>query len=340
MAAEATKKPGLELVWSIWDRRKWLAVLAFLASLAGIWSALIFLPDLYKSTATVLVEGERIAVDFIKPAVTGEVDTRLQSINQQILSRSRLKQMIEQLDLYRDLRNRVSMEDLVGHMRRNIGLELKNVEKSTGQRETIAFAISFQGRDPQTVSMVTNTLASFFVEENVKARGRQANETAEFMRVQLQDMRKRLDAEEARVAGVRRRGGGEARMQTSMLTLEHVSSQMRLNAERLDRALDRRENLARQLNEVKLIDPVLGPASKDERLIKLRQDLAELRTRYTENYPDVVRLRAEIAAVERAREAKPKETEQAKSDPTVERLKQAMSEADAEIRSLKSEEKR
>lgn len=340
MAAETTKNSGLELVWSVWNRRKWVAILAFAASFSAVLSGVYFLPNLYKSTSTVLVESDRVAVDLIKPAVTGEVDTRLQTINQQILSRSRLKELIERLDLYTEMRSRrVSMEDLVGHMRRNIGLELKNVEKNTGQRETIAFALSFQGRDPQTVSMVTNTLASFFVEENSKARGRQANETAEFLSTQLQDMRKRLDGEEARVTAVRRRhGGGESRMQVGLMTLERMNSQLRLTTERLDRAMDRRENLARQIHEIRS-DPVLGSASKENRLLKLRQELAELRTRYTDNYPDVIRLRSEIAAMERAGDAKSQEGG-ATIDPTTERLRQTVSEVDAEIKSLKSEETR
>src|SRR5205807_6438154 len=182
--ADETRK-DLDGVLAVWSRRKWLAILAFAAPMSAAASLIIFLPNLYRSTATVLVDRQQIPEAFVRSTVTSALETRLQTISQEILSRSRLEALINRFDLYADLRKRIRFEEVVGRMRGDIKLELKGVE-AKGQREvTVAFAISYQGADPGTVSLVTNTLASFYIEENLKARERLATGTAEFLKVQL-----------------------------------------------------------------------------------------------------------------------------------------------------------
>ena len=92
-------------------------------------------------------------------------------------------------------------------MRRDIQLEIK--APRGGKRPPCAFALSYQGRDPRTVALVTNTLASFYVEENLKARERQASGTAEFLKAQIAETKKRLDEQERRVSEFKRRYLGE-----------------------------------------------------------------------------------------------------------------------------------
>ncbi len=202
--ADETRK-DLDGVLAVWSRRKWLAILAFAAPMVAAASLITFLPNMYRSTATVLVDRQQIPETFVRSTVTSALETRLQTISQEILSRSRLEALISRFGLYPDLRTQVPSEEVIKRMRGDIKLELKGIELKGASQATVAFTISYQGSEPGTVSLVTNTLASFYIEENLKARERQATGTAEFLKVQLGETKTRLDDQEQRVSEFKRR---------------------------------------------------------------------------------------------------------------------------------------
>src|SRR5437773_5649016 len=209
MAEWTQKGAGLDVVLAVWSRRKWLAILTFVAPLSAAISLIAFLPSIYRSTATVLVDRQQVPEAFVRSTVTSALETRLHTISQEILSRARLEALINRFDLYASMRQRVPFEDVIERMRRDIKLDLKSVDQR-GQREaTVAFTISYQGSHPDTVALVANTLASFYIEEDLKARERQATSTAESLKVQLGDTEARLDDLEQRVRGCRRRHMGD-----------------------------------------------------------------------------------------------------------------------------------
>src|SRR5881397_972283 len=333
-----------------------MAVAGFVLPLTAGVSVITFLPNLYRSTATVLVDRQQIPETFVRSTVTSALETRLQTISQEILSRSRLEALITRFALYPDLWTQAPSEEVIKRMRGDIKLELKGVE-ARGQREaTVAFTISYQGNEPGTVSLVTNTLASFYIEEDLKARGRQATGTAEFLKVQLEETKKRLDIHEQRVSEFKRRHLGELpqQMEANLATLERLHAQLRLNADSQTRASERRQALSSQLAEAdSLLAPgaVGGPAALPEtpeaRLARLKQELTRLRTQFSEKYPDVVLLAAEVTALEgEVADAKSRDAAEEKpaapkpATPYVLRLKEALSEVEAETRILKSEDKR
>src|SRR5438093_13785437 len=209
MVEEARKRAALDAMLAVWSRRKWLALLAFAAPLAAGVSLITLLPNIYRSVATVLVDRQQVPESFVRSTVTSAVETRLQTISQEILSRSRLAALISRFGLYPDLRTQVPSEEVIKRMRGDIKLELKGIELKGASQATVAFTISYQGSEPGTVSLVTNTLASFYIEENLKARERQATGTAEFLKVQLEETKKRLDDQEQRVSEFKRRSLGE-----------------------------------------------------------------------------------------------------------------------------------
>lgn len=210
---------------AVWGRRKWLAILAFCAPFSALVSLIMAMPELYRATATVLVRQEQVPEAMARSlAATSEVEPRLQTISQEILSRSRLQNLITRFDLYPKLRRRAGYnpEDAIERMRRDIRLEQrKEVDQRWGRSVTVAFTLSYQGWEPRTVAQVANTLAFFYVEENEK-------------------LRKHL------VAGAQSAGA---------------------------------------------VDD----------LTRLKRELAELRTRFSDRYPDVIRVKAEIAALARER---------------------------------------
>src|SRR5712691_8307832 len=89
-----------DLVLGVWSRRKWVGIVVFAAVFTAVASVARFLPDIYRSTATVLVERYQVSETFVRSSVTGELETRLQTISQEILSRARLGDLIHRLGLY------------------------------------------------------------------------------------------------------------------------------------------------------------------------------------------------------------------------------------------------
>ena len=338
------KSPGFGSALEVWSRRKWLAILVFVGPCVAVISVVTFLPNIYRSTATVLIEGQQLPEAFVRSTVTSAVETRLQTITQDILSRSRLESLITRFGLYADLKRQVPLEEVIERMRRDIQLELKGVKQVEQHRATVAFSIGYKGSNPLTVAQVTNTLASFYIEENLKVRERQAAGTTEFLRVQLDETKKKLDELERLVSAFKKAYMGELPQQldANLATLGRLNMQLRVNSDNLPRSLERKEDLAKQLSEMESSAPAGGPGATAERTAKLRQELVELSARFTDAHPTVVRVKSEIKDLERQlTEAKPNgepEKEQvAPASPAARRLRQALGEVDAEIAALKAE---
>src|SRR5438445_8578012 len=105
--AETARNVSLDGLLAVWSRRKWLAMLAFVAPMAAAVSLLTFLPNIYRSTATVLVDRQQVPEKFVHSTVTSALETRLHTISHEILSRSRLEALINRFGLYSDLRKRL-----------------------------------------------------------------------------------------------------------------------------------------------------------------------------------------------------------------------------------------
>jgi len=367
---------GMDVLLEVWTRRKWLAILVFTGPFAVAVSLAIALPNLYRSTATLLLERPQVSETFVKSSVSSEPETRMQTISQEILSRSRLQELILRFDLYPEFRKRVTPEEVVDRMRRDIRMEFKGrdirmeskaVEPQGERGATVAFTLSFRGRDPETVVKVTNTLASWFVEENLKLRKRQAAGTAKFLRVELDEMKKKLDKEERRLSAFKERHLGELpeQMAVNLTTLGRLNAELRLNKENQTRTLEwmEREKLAGQLalarqqyadgNSVPPSVDSLVPDGDAEvitarlaqfRLARLKQELTDLRAHFSEKYPDVIRVKAEIASLERQlAAAESTDGAAAKPDSQVNPSRtqdgKARSEAEKQLQILREEEK-
>ena len=328
---------------AVWRRRKWLGIAVVAVPLTTATSIVFFMPQVYEGKATVLVDRQQVPEHFVQPTVTSALDTRLQTISQEILSRVRLETLIERFALYTDLKQQLPPEEIVERMRDAIKLKLEAVELKGEHQATVAFTLTYRGSDPQTAALVTNTLAAFYVEENVKARERQATGTAQFLRTQLAETKKRLDVQEREVSAFRRRHLGELpeQMETNLASLERLHLQLRLNADSQTRALERRKAFGSEMAEASAFAVQGAPEDPEVRLTRMRHELAQLRTRYSPKYPDVVALAAEVAELERQMEQdKAGEARGAPLTPYVLRLREALREVEAEWKTLKSEEGR
>jgi succinoglycan biosynthesis transport protein ExoP len=327
---------GFDLAWEVWSRRKWLAILVFTGVLAPVVTIAKLVPDIYQSTATVLVEPQQVSEAVVRPSETyarsfwtTELETRLHTISQEMLSRGRLGELITRFGLYPDLR-RLSPEAAIERMRREIKLQPLEVGQTGVWGATIAFTLSYRGREPRTVAEVTNALASSYVEKHVRVREQQATSTTQFLQTQLTAAKARLDEQERRLREFKQRHGGE--LPERFAILERLSTLVRQNS-------DSQANLAKQLADLEL--SAGGADAPAARLAKLKLELIELRENFTDKYPEVIRVKSEIAALERAlgepdADGLLGET----ADPTPRRLKQLVSELAAQTTALKAEEQR
>ena len=294
---------GLETAMAIWHRRKWRAVLAFVALLSISVPVIRNLPNVYASTATVLVEHSLIPLDVFGAPVGGELETRLRTVSEQILSRSRLYDLITQFNLYPELRQR-SPEMAVEQMRRDIQIQFNGVPQPTGLNATIAFSVTYQGRDPEMVAQVTNALTALYVAENTKIGEQKTAGTGAFLQAQLDDARRRMEAQQQKLNAFRALHIGELPDQqaANLATLERLNEQLRAITVQADEPASQTTGAAG------------GGDALLTRLAQLRSQLSDLRTRYTDAHPDVVRIKLEITGLERqlaARSAGP-----AGQDPT------------------------
>jgi polysaccharide chain length determinant protein (PEP-CTERM system associated) len=281
-------------------RRRWVALMTFLGTLVFTVSFVTFLPDVYTSSALILVEGQQIPEDYVRSTVRMPVHQRLYTISQQALSRSRLERLSQDFKLYEDNRQSQSLDDVIASIRKSISIDIKASAQGP-QAGALAFSIGYSGTDPQTTVDIANTLASFYIEENSRMRENQAVGTSDFLQTELQKVKATLEEQEQKVTEYKKLYLGELPEQrdANLKTLERLQIQLQLLSENLARMQERRNALTYQINAAAAGGPVLsGPDTIGVRIQDLRRQLAELRTRFHENYPDVQQAKQELAALQ------------------------------------------
>src|SRR3972149_135588 len=184
MESQAQKQVQLEDVIEIILRRKWFIIISFILSVIGTILALIFIPPLYKSTTLILVEPQKVPEDYVKPTVTVDINDRVNTITQQVMSRTRLESIMKEFDLYKESKDKLTSDEVVDLMRGNIEVAVRG-----GTRNSSSFMIAYMGNNPETVMHVTSRLGSLFIEENLKVREQQAEGTTEFLDAPLQGLK-------------------------------------------------------------------------------------------------------------------------------------------------------
>src|SRR5688572_2608785 len=150
-----------EDVLRILRRRAWLVILPFAIVSAAVALVARQLPDQYRSDTLILVVPQRVPESYVRATVTTRIEDRLQSITQQILSRTRLERIIQDFNLYTEERQTGIMEDIVEEMRKDINVQIVKGD---------AFRVAFVADEARTAMRVTERLASLFIEENLRDR--------------------------------------------------------------------------------------------------------------------------------------------------------------------------
>ncbi len=289
MATSRVADSGIEIVLNILRRRKWVGLIAFAAvfSLAAPFS--VFLPDIYRGTATVIVESPQAPTAFVRASVP-ELETRLVTIQQELLSRTRLSSLITTLNLYPRWRKKMPLDAIADNMRRDIHVDFTGTDQSRGNPTTIGLKITYIGLDPKSAAAVPNALSSLYVEENTKMRERQTGQMAQFLKGQLQSAAQELERQEERIKAFKKVRAGELpeQMSINLVTLEQLNGQLHINSENQAKVRERLDRLAERTTTG-------GPPDE---LATLRNRLRELQARYTDQHPEVVQAKAQLREME------------------------------------------
>jgi polysaccharide chain length determinant protein (PEP-CTERM system associated) len=289
-------------------RRRWrLASAVLLAVLAAAVAFALYLPDLYRSTALVLVE-RPVSESVVRAPVAGELESRLFVIKQEILSRERLTALITRFDLYPELRQRASWEDVLNQARQDVAVEPAGPEQVSGRLRTVAFTLSYTGDSREKVAEVTNAVAAFYVEQNDRMRTEEATRTTEFLAQELADAKEELERHEAALRDFTANNVSEMPQQAAitLATIERLNNQLALNGNRQLRILDQRDDLFEDIRtrsltaSVAAANPDATPQSVERirQLQDLKGKLALAELQFAAQHPDVRRLTDQIAALE------------------------------------------
>lgn len=301
-----TPEEYVKIAW----RYRWLILIPFVLAAIGTFAVARVLPDRFRSETLILVVPQRVPEAYVKSTVTARIEDRLQSISQQILSRTRLERIIQDFNLYEKERKTGIMEDLVERMRRDIEVQIVKGD---------AFRVAFTGQDPRTVMRVTERLASLFIDESLRDREVLAEGTNQFLEAQLEDARRQLVDHEKRLEEYRRKFNGQlpTQVESNLSTIRSAEMQLQATSDSFNRDRDQKALLERQIADLTQAEAPVAPAATVEitgdgttqggtyaqQLEAARNNLAGLQLRLTPQHPDVVRMKRIIRELEAKAEA-------------------------------------
>jgi polysaccharide chain length determinant protein (PEP-CTERM system associated) len=296
---------------SILKKRWWMIILpAVILTIAGYVIA-HFVPPIYKSQTLVLIEQQKVPDDYVKPVITQNLDARLNSMKEQITSRSRLLPIVEHYNLYGT--KGMSMDDRIDQVRKDIDVQLIR-SQVTNMSGLPGFYITFKAGDARTAQLVCGEIESLFVSEDIKTREQAAQGTTDFLKGQLADAKRNLDEQDAKLAEFQRQYSGKLPGEESpnMNMLTSLNTQLQASTQalaQLQQSKSYNESIlsAASIREVPINSdqPRAQPEAQQMQLQQLLKDEADLSAHgYTDEYPDVVTVRRKIKEL-RAEMAKP-----------------------------------
>jgi uncharacterized protein involved in exopolysaccharide biosynthesis len=292
----------------LWQRKWWFATPAVLVGVV-VLSLVLFLPPVYRSEATILIEDQNIPENIVPSLVTEYIDRRLDTLTRRVLGTDNLLRIAEVFDLYPDERKMMTRMALANRISQNISTnqittEVTDPDSGRTSETTVAFEIMFDYGDPQTARRVTNELVSLYMSLNQEKRREVAEETTQFLSSELAGVEDRITRLEDELADFQREN-------RELLPDEAAfKRQLLANTEQQLRSLDQdlrslREREGFLTTELALTDEFVAAArsggaaaSPEAQLEMLRAELATARARYSASHPDVVRLAREVASLE------------------------------------------
>lgn len=287
---------------SLVQRRRWWIIVPaiglFVATTVIAWR----IPNTYRSETVILVDPQKVPDSLVQSPVSGGVADRLSTIRQLATSPTRLQLLIDKLDLYPEFRLSHDPERGIASMQKNINIE---VADSGGQRLS-AFKIAYYARTPQEAALVANELAKMVIEDNLQARTQAFSGAEKFLDGELEDTKKQLEAKENEVQRIKTQYVMDLpeSKQFHLEALNSLRAQLRASQDRVNQDKQEKVYLESTMNGAGApptvdLDSGTGAATSPYQATIQRDEskLAEMLARYGPQYPDVRKLRNEIAAL-------------------------------------------
>jgi len=356
------KKYKPEDLLAIGWRWKWLILLPFVVVASTTVVVARFLPDEYRSETTIIVMPQRVPESYVRSTVTNPIESRLQTIQQTIMSRTRLERIIDEFKLYPAERRKLPMEDVVEQMR------MHDIAVQTVKGDS--FKVAYSSDNPKTAMQVAERLASLFINESLQDRQTMATATSDFLQSQLEDARRRLVEQEQILSNYRLKHAGQlpAEREANLQVLQNLQMQVQAIIESTNRDKDRRMLIERQLADLAVeaqsaSPPVpvagadllaVGGGSAAAQLDAARNALRVMQTRYKDDWPEVRQLKGVIKDLEAKAEAealerplssgptggRPATPEEAARQKRTADLRSELAGLDLQLKSKQAEEKR
>jgi succinoglycan biosynthesis transport protein ExoP len=297
---------NLDQLLGIARRRHFHFLIPLFLGWLAVWGSSWFLAPRYRSATLILVEQQTMPKNYVTPNVADDLQGRLQNITQQILSRTRLLHIIDELHLYTGAKS--NQDEKVERMRKDIEIVLV---RDAGDRVT-AFNVYYSSGDPYTAQQATSELTNLFINENLEVRQQQSEGTTKFLVDQLETARKSLADQEEKVREFKGQHMGElpGQLGTNLQILSGLQGQLQSEADAINAAKQQHAYLQTLVDQYRAMQAApktadgapMGLPALDEELDKLKGQLADLSSRYTERHPDVRKLKQQIVKTEKMRQ--------------------------------------
>ncbi len=325
-------------------RALYLILPAIVCSVAALGVSFFIAPRFISQTL-VLIEQQKVSEDYVKPVIAADLDARLASMKEQILSRSRIQPIIERFNLYPGEK----MDSRVDETRKNI--DIKPIRSEISRANGLpGFFILFTAGDPRTAQQVCSEITSLFVGEDLRAREQSAQGTTDFLEAQLSEAKSALDTQEQKNADFQRKYVGKlpGQQAPNMEMLTSLNTQLQAATQQLARMEQDRSYQQSLLSQIQSTRDATGapvatpvPDERQTQLLQLQAEEADLTARYTPDYPDVVSTRRKIADLKRAMQSKPAASQPGAPKPSepvgVQQLRAALQASDAGIKAKQAE---
>lgn len=309
---DSQSEPMSVTMWEYWGmlvRRKWVVVASIVAGVAIGAVLCVVLPKSYRSSTVILIENQKIPDEYVKGIGAGHIEERLMMIQQQVMSRALLSQILDEYKLYEGLVKREGHEAAIEKLRKSIIVD--TVSTSGPKRKTIeAVNISFADEDPLTAMKVTAKLGSLFIDENLKDREQLVTGVSVFLEQEVQEAKKNLEAKEQVISQYKTKYVGllPEQMNANLRALDRLQIELNTTNDLLHSQTEKLTSV-----EASIRDYQVGMATRIEaddskvpnrnvdplviRLNELERRLTTLKAEWKETYPDIVDTKQEIEGV-------------------------------------------
>ncbi|WP_372521493.1 GumC family protein [Sulfuricaulis sp.] len=281
-------------------------------------------PPVYRSMATILIEEQEVPSDLIRSTITSYATQRIQTINQRVMTRANLMQIIEKYDLYHGKRKQETTEEILERMRKDVNVLMINadvIDPRSGRptAATVAFTLSFDGEGAEMAQKVASELTTLYLNENLKNRAEKASETYTFLTTEADKLREHITELETQLAAFKEKNADRLPQLAGLNTQlrERTETELRDVDNQLRSMDDRKFYLEGQLGQMNPLTPTMGESGQQildpvTQLKTLRSQYISATSKYSPDHPDVVRLRRQIEGLEKETGSVNSTTEQAK----------------------------